>query len=127
MPKTKRLPPPDEAPEAYVGAELPETSVSPEFRDFDLNDNKVNKTEAEFLLEKDRWKNRRKMAFSAFHSLLFLVGVVILVFFGMPDRIDDLNKIQDILAWFVGGFISIIGFYFGATAWFDARTASNKS
>ena len=62
---------------------------------------------------KERWKNRRRMAWT---SLIAILGVTLLMFFA-PIEIERLKVISEAITWFYFCTASIIGAYMGFTTW----------
>jgi len=64
-------------------------------------------------LQKQRWKNRRRMAWL---SLITMIGVTILLLFGaIPET--RLKAIAEPITWFYFAMASVIGAYMGFTTW----------
>jgi len=59
-----------------------------------------------------RWKNRRRMAWTALISMLV---VTFLAFFVIPE--PRLALLSDVITWFYFGMVSVIGAYMGFTTW----------
>lgn len=59
-----------------------------------------------------RWKNRRRMAWTAMVSMLI---VTLLAFFVIPE--PRLALLSDVITWFYFGMVSVIGAYMGFTTW----------
>lgn len=59
-----------------------------------------------------RWKNRRRMAWTAMISMLV---VTLLAFFVIPE--PRLALLSDVITWFYFGMVSVIGAYMGFTTW----------
>lgn len=59
---------------------------------------------------KDRWKNRRRMAWAAFVSMMV---VTLLLFYTVPD--SKLDKLDDVVIWFYGTMATLILGYMGTT------------
>lgn len=66
---------------------------------------------------KERWKNRRRMAWT---SLVAILVVTFLMFFA-PVEIERLKVISEAITWFYFASASIIGAYMGFTSWSDKK------
>lgn len=64
-------------------------------------------------LRKDRWKNRRRMAWV---SMFNIVAFTILILF-YPFSTEKLEAIKTIADWFYIANVSVIGAYMGFTSW----------
>lgn len=73
---------------------------------------------AEVQLDKERWRNRRWMAWIALGSM---IGMAAAVLFVVPET--KLDKLDEIIAWFMMAMASIIGTYLGTTTWAYVSTA----
>lgn len=62
--------------------------------------------------KKTRWKNRRRMAWTA---LVGMLVVTILAFFVIPE--SKLALLSEVITWFYFSMASIIGAYMGFTTW----------
>ena len=70
----------------------------------------------EFLdveMQKRRWKNRRRMAWTALVSMIFVTGVLLVV--PIPDA--RLKVVSEPITWFFFAMASVIGAYMGFTTW----------
>ncbi len=65
---------------------------------------------------KDRWANRRKMAWV---GLLAILGVTLLLFFGLEESKMKLLLDSGVITWFYGSMTAIVGAYMGFTTWHD--------
>jgi hypothetical protein len=74
----------------------------------DLNNNNVPDA-----LEKDVWTSRRKMAWV---SLLGIILPTCAIILGVHD-IGVLDKLADLMSWYYLGLSSIVGAFFGFSAW----------
>ena len=59
--------------------------------------------------DRERWKNRRKLAYISLYAILFVMGVSLFV---VPE--PKLNALADIISTFFFVMASIIGTYIGA-------------
>lgn len=59
-----------------------------------------------------RWKNRRRMAWTALISMLI---VTLMAFFVIPDT--KLTLLSEVITWFYFSMASVIGAYMGFTTW----------
>jgi len=77
--------------------------------------NDVTKTNGNDLaLEKMRWQNRRRMAWT---SLASMIGVTILILFTDFVSIEKLKVLSEVITWFYFCCASVIGAYMGFTTW----------
>lgn len=60
-----------------------------------------------------RWKHRRRMAYTALISILFLTVYVM----GPWMSLERLEKVSDIVEWFYFSMASIVGAYMGFATW----------
>ena len=65
-------------------------------------------------MEKKRWTNRRRMAWTSLISMLIVTGVVL---FTNIVSLERVNVLSDVITWFYFSCASIIGMYMGATTW----------
>lgn len=66
---------------------------------------------------KERWKNRRRMAWTCLIAIL----VVTLLMFFAPVEVERLKVISEAITWFYFASASIIGAYMGFTTWSDKK------
>lgn len=69
-------------------------------------------------LMKNRWKNRRRMAWL---SLVSMILVTILILFTDVVKIERLNVLTEVITWFYFSCASVIGMYMGATTWASVK------
>lgn len=65
-------------------------------------------------LEKMRWQNRRRMAWT---SLLSMIAVTIIILFTDFVSIEKLKVLSEVITWFYFCCASVIGAYMGFTTW----------
>jgi len=65
-------------------------------------------------LMKNRWKNRRRMAWL---SLVSIILVTMLILFTEIVQIERLKVLTEVITWFYFSCASVIGMYMGATTW----------
>ena len=65
-------------------------------------------------MTKQRWKNRRRMAWV---SLISMILVTITILFTEIVEIERLNVLKEVITWFYFSCASIIGMYMGATTY----------
>jgi len=63
-------------------------------------------------LQKNRWKNRRRMAWVSLISMLLVTSIIILT---DVVEIERLTVLKEVITWFYFSCASIIGMYMGAT------------
>lgn len=63
---------------------------------------------------KVRWKNRRRMAWI---SLISMILITYLILFTNIVPESRLTILSDVITWYYGGSVSIIGFYMGMTTY----------
>lgn len=74
---------------------------------------------SELNIERDRYTNRRKMAWRSFW-ILVLVFLPITVLAVLDESVaKNVTTVQFLITTMVGAFVGIIGFYFGATTMTD--------
>ena len=61
---------------------------------------------------KNRWKNRRRMAWTALVSMII---TTILILFVIPE--PRLALLSEVITWFYFSMASVIGAYMGFTTW----------
>ena len=66
---------------------------------------------------KERWKNRRRMAWTSLIAILAVTGILL---FG-PVDVERLKVIGEPITWFYFASASIIGAYMGFTSWSDKK------
>jgi hypothetical protein len=63
--------------------------------------------------QKTRWKNRRRMAWGSFFSMMILTGVLLFA----PIETERLKVLAEPITWHYLACASIIGAYMGFTTW----------
>lgn len=76
------------------------------------------KAKVEIDLDKERWKNRRRMAWLA---LWAMIGMTVAMFVWVPE--SKLEKLDEIVAWFMMAMASIVGAYIGISGWAQVSQA----
>ena len=66
---------------------------------------------------KDRWKNRRKMAWTSLISMICITLILLTSF--VPET--RLKILTDIITWYFFASASVIGAYMGFTTWADRK------
>lgn len=94
--------------------------------EFNLNDEVETKEEAEILLENRKWYHRRGMAYKALYALFIIAALTFGSFFFYTEYIHLFSSIENVIITIVVGLVSIVGFYFGATTYFDFKREQNK-
>jgi len=69
---------------------------------------------------KERWKNRRRMAWT---SLIAILIVTMMILFTEVVPESRLTILSDVITWFYFSMASIIGMYMGATTWASVKKA----
>jgi len=69
---------------------------------------------------KERWKNRRRMAWT---SLVAILVVTMMILFTDVVPESRLTILSDVITWFYFSMASIIGMYMGATTWASVKKA----
>jgi hypothetical protein len=67
-------------------------------------------------IDKERWKNRRRMAWISLISMIFITFILIF----MPESIitiSKLNVISEFITWFYFACTGVIGAYMGVTTY----------
>lgn len=70
------------------------------------------KERASIDLDKERWKNRRRMAWL---SMFAMIAATYALFFVVPE--SRLQRLEEVIAWFYMAMASVIGTYLGTTTW----------
>lgn len=83
-------------------------------------DHDLQRQRSEVWIDKERWKNRREMAWIALASMLAFTAMLM---FLVP--VAKLTALGSVISWFYGTMMSIIGFYIGFTTW--AYTTTSKT
>jgi hypothetical protein len=65
-------------------------------------------------LNKEKWKNRRRMAWV---SLFSMIVVTFVILFTDTISVEKLKIISEMLVWFYFSMASVIGAYMGFTTW----------
>lgn len=91
--------------------------------DFDLKRAKFEYTKGrvEIDLDRERWRNRRAMAWISIVGIL--LATYALFFIVDEARIDSLGEV---ISWFYMAMASIVGTYIGTTTWAYVSTARNN-
>lgn len=79
------------------------------------------KERASIELDKERWKNRRKMAWL---SMFAMIAATYGLFFLVSE--SRLQHLGEVIAWFYMAMASVIGTYLGTTTWAYVSTAGRK-
>lgn len=79
------------------------------------------KRKIELQLDRDRWQNRRRMAWIALGSTIL---AVVAMFTVVPEsKIADLDEV---VSWFMMGMFSIVGTYIGTATWAEVCASRNN-
>lgn len=70
------------------------------------------KERASLQLDNERWKNRRRMAWLALWSIIIATTAMFTV---VPE--SRIEALDEIVAWFMMGMVSIVGTYIGTSTW----------
>lgn len=89
--------------------------------EFNLNDDIQTKEEAEILLENRKWYHRRGMAYKALYCIFAIIVLTFGSFFFYTEHINLFSSIENVIITALVGLVSIVGFYFGATTYFDYK------
>ena len=82
----------------------------------DMNGN-INGNGNGIKLQRIRWKNRRRMAWTSMIMMVLLTTVLIVTALLTDIDMNRLKPIAEPLAWSYLGFTSVIGAYMGFTTW----------
>jgi cation transport ATPase len=79
---------------------------------------KYQKDKIEIELDRERWKNRRRMAWLALWAMIIMAGAMFLY---VPET--KIEKLDEIVAWFMMAMASIVGTYIGTSTWAQVSQA----
>lgn len=79
------------------------------------------KERASIELDKERWKNRRKMAWL---SMFAMIAATYGLFFVVSE--SRLQHLEEVIAWFYMAMASVIGTYLGTTTWAYVSTKGRR-
>lgn len=98
-------------------------NVPPKDIQTDLNNDGITDvSEANTAVHVDQWKNRRAMAFFALRFVvLFALLFILISTLASPVVIDNLDQFNSIFVTVIGGLISIVLAYYGATVYSDVN------
>lgn len=92
----------------------------------DFCDDIQTKEEAEILLENRKWYHRRGMAYKALYAIFIITALTFGSYFFYTEHISLFSSIENVIITVVVGLVSIVGFYFGSTTYFDYKREQNK-
>lgn len=73
------------------------------------------------LYSKERFRNRRRMAYVALYALVVSLGLLFLAAFidgfSSSSILQSINESQTLFAWIEGFLTAIVAAYFGVSAW----------
>lgn len=92
--------------------------------EFNLNDKVKTKEEAVFLLQEDKWKHRRNIAYKSLYAIL-IITLIVLISALTGIGISNFTTIENYMITVIVGLISVIGFYYGVTGWYDTTKKKN--